>query len=788
MTLIGISRRESSISATRHVNRSACVALLFIAAIANAADGQGAPYAGRRVIDVIEEFREADINFVYSTYLITPDLHVAFEPENGTPLEVMREILGPHGLTVKDQGGAYVIVRDTPQKSSQDSAVPARVQPEAPGIETVVVAASRYEISREIAASRFRLDRRTIQNMPDVGEDPIRVVQRLPGAAASGASAKTHFRGGEENEVGIMLNGQWLFDPFHIRDYQNVFSTIDARAIDGVEVYTGGFPVRYGDRMSGMVLMNSLDAEESRHHEIGLSVFNTSLLTTGSEGGRKWLLSARRGNLDLVIDPKFGQPSYYDVFGEYALELSPNVRLSVNALYADDQVELILETDPAEREQVVSDTRNAQAWLRLDSNWSPSLASSTVLSFLDYSNRRAGETNDAEKMVATVSDNREVRRVGMRQDWVWRPSEDHLMQWGLEVAWSSADYAYRGSAEYYGLQALFGQPPIDRLLEANPEGGSYAVYVADRWKLSPRAVLEWGLRWDDQTYTDLTSDSQLSPRVSAMYRLRDNTEVRVSAGRYHQSQSIQSLQIEDGVTQFWPAQRADHVIVGVRRMFGNDVSLRAEAFVKEIRKPRPRFENLYDPLGVLPELQADRVRLDPSLAQARGIELSVDWAAGAWDWWATYTWSRVVDRIEARDEPRSWDQRHAFQLGLGWHDENWSFSTAFSVRTGWPATGLSLVQTGVDSDGDPDYRAVPGPRNAERLPTFSSLDLRLSRRFNVRRGTLLAFVEVSNAANRRNVCCIDWDLTDEPDGSLALEQSRDYWMPLLPAIGILWEF
>ena len=48
-----------------------------------------------------------------------------------------------------------------------------------------------------------------------------------------------------------------LFDPFHVRDYQNIFSAIDSRAIDGVEVYTGGFPVRFGDRMSGVVLMES---------------------------------------------------------------------------------------------------------------------------------------------------------------------------------------------------------------------------------------------------------------------------------------------------------------------------------------------------------------------------------------------------------------------------------------------------------------------------------------------------------------------------------------------------
>ncbi len=753
--------------------------LLLVAAASSADDGRDVAYAGRPLASVIDEFRAAGIEIAYSTNVVTPDLHVAFEPEAGPPVEILRQILRPHGLAIRAADGVFLIVREAPRDSP--AVARPRVEPPdaAPDIETVVVAASRYEISRDISASRFTIDRRTIQNMPDIGEDPVRVTQRLPGAAASGASARTHFRGGEQNEIGIMLNGQWLFDPFHIRDYQSVFSAIDARAIDGVEVYTGGFPVRYGDRMSGLVLMDSLEIDEDRHNEIGISVFNTSLLTAGRQGDGAWLFSARRGNLDLVIDPKFGRPSYFDVFGEYAVELSPEVRLSINALYADDQVELVLETDPAEREQVVSDTRNAQFWLQLDSQWSSTLASSTVLSFVDYANRRAGDADDPEKLIASVRDNRDVRRVGFRQDWVWRHSDRHRTQWGLHAAWGEARYDYRGVAQRFGLQALLQPDPIDRAITVNPEGGSYALYVSDRWRISEQSVLEWGLRWDDQMYTDLPSDSQLSPRLSYLFSPWPGAELRVSAGRYHQSQAIEALQVEDGVTRFWPAQRADHFIVGLRQLLAGDVALRIEAFHKEIRDPRPRFENLYDPLGIMPELQADRVRLDPARARARGFEVSADRVRGAWNWWASYTWSKVTDRIAGRDEPRSWDQRHAFQGGFGWHDERWNFAAAASVHSGWPTTDLAL-----DAGGS----AVPGPRNALDLPTFASVDLRLSRRFDVPRGSLLVFAELSNALNRRNVCCVDWDVGEDEDGNPVLENSLDYWMPLLPAIGILWEF
>lgn len=758
---------------------------MLISSAGLADDGRDATYAGRALVDVIDEFRAQGIPFVYSTNVVREDLYVAFEPEPGSPLQIVLEILKPHGLTVRTDTGVHVIVREAVRRDAETVPEAVNTEQQRSEIETVVVAASRYAISRDISSSRFQLDQRSIQDMPDIGEDPVRVTQRLPGAAASGASARTHFRGGGQDEIGIMLNGQWLFDPFHIRDYQNVFSAIDARAIEGVEVYTGGFPVRYGDRMSGLVLMDSLEPGKPRHTEIGISVFNTSFLTAGNDAAGAWLFSARRGNLDLVIDPQFGRPSYFDVFGEYAIDISPSARLSVNALYADDRIDLVLETDPEEREQVVSDTRNAQFWVRLESHWSDSLSSNTVLALVDYSNRRSGETRDPEKMVATVSDDRETRQLSLLQDWMWAPSDAHRTQWGLRVTYSDAAFRYEAQAVYGGLQAIILDPISEnaRSLQAEPGGAGYAAYISDRWKLSSRAMLEWGLRWDDQTYTDLESDAQLSPRISVMYRTSESSELRISAGRYQQSQPVQSLQIEDGITRYWPAQSADHLIAGFYYLAPRDTVIRVEAFLKDMRRVRPRFENLYDPLGILPELQADRIRVAPARASARGIEVSADRSAGRWAWWASYTWSKVSDRIDGRDELRSWDQRHAVQAGIAWRDAGWSFSAAASVHSGWPTTGLELVEIGADPDGEPVYEATPGPRNAERLPTFASVDMRVSRRFDVPRGSLLAFLEVSNLFNRRNVCCIDWDINDD-----GLERGLDYWTPFLPAIGVLWEF
>ena len=219
------------------------------------------------------------------------DYELLEEPTvNATPALVPASILAPGiqqyldlepgGYRIEVVASGYdPVVRRVYVESARTTSVTILLEPSRPEIESITVSASRYEISRDVVTSSFFLDQRTIQNMPDIGEDPIRVVQRLPGTAAGGVSARAHFRGGEEAETGIILNGQRLFDPFHVRDYNNIFSAIDARAIDGVEVYTGAFPVRYGDRLSGFVLMDSLDSMQPRYTELGISVFNTSMLS-----------------------------------------------------------------------------------------------------------------------------------------------------------------------------------------------------------------------------------------------------------------------------------------------------------------------------------------------------------------------------------------------------------------------------------------------------------------------------------------------------------------------------
>ncbi len=760
-------------------------ALVLAASPAPAAEPVDAP-VGRPVSEVIDEWRRQGVPFAYSTELVDERVVVVAVPRATEPAAMVAELLEPWGLALYDVEGLLVVGRATatpvspPPVSGLGDAEPA--------LPEVTVSASRYEILRELLEAPSFISQRTIQQLPLLGEDPLRAVQRLPGNASSGASAKSHLRGSAERDTGLILNGQRLLDPFHVRDYQNLFSAIDARAIAGVEVYTGGFPVQYGDGMGGLVLIDTITPDGDRHTEIGLSVYNTSFLSAGrvAGGDLEWLLSARRGNLDLVLDGELGEPSYNDVFAEIGINLSPETRLSVNALVATDNVVAVTESDPEEREASTNDTRNAQFWVNWSQEWSATLSSYTTLSLSALNSTRVGSADDPEEIIASVDDRRDINVFGMRQDWRLALGDAHRLSWGALYRHVDADFRYRGAVDWFGTFASFrGQEEsIRRAIDRRVDGDALGVWVADRITIGERTIAEVGLRWDKQTYTDAADSNQVSPRLSLLRRLGPRTDLRLSVGRYYQSQAVHDLQIEDGVTRYFPAERADQVIVGLQQRIDERLSWRAEAYWKDMSRLRTRYENSLDPLAVMPELKPDRVAIPARDARARGIELSLGYDRDrSVSWWLTYTLAEVEDRVGDDWVPRSWDQRHAGQFGVLWQAGRWDLSAVLSAHSGWPKTSVAIA-----AGSDPDEpELVFTERNAGNFAPFATLDLRAGYRMPVPRGELSLFFELSNATNRRNPCCVDFGLEDET-GQPLLDQRDEYWFPLLPAAGILWEF
>jgi outer membrane receptor protein involved in Fe transport len=320
---------------------------------------------------------------------------------------------------------------------------------------------------------------------------------------------------------------------------------------------------------------------------------------------------------------------------------------------------------------------------------------------------------------------------------------------------------------------------LQRSVAPHPAGDEFAAYWEGRLELGAHWAVQAGLRVDNQTEYEVAHATQWSPRVSMLFAPTLGTQLRASWGRFAQAQGINELQVEDGVDKFYPPQRADHAIVSVEQSLGAGFDLRIEAYRKQYSHVQPRYENLFNPLVLLPELEFDRVEIAPLSARADGVELLVTARPqGAWNGWFGYTWSRAQDRMaDAGDVPRSWDQTNAFNVGIVWMHGPWAATLADLYHTGWPTTALQTVPT-----------IAIGARNAERFSAYNSLDFRVTRTFALSHGVLDVFVEVANATARQNVCCTKYSVDLNANGAAVFSSEPGYWLGIVPSAGVLWRY
>ncbi|MFC4308505.1 TonB-dependent receptor plug domain-containing protein [Steroidobacter flavus] len=736
-------------------------------------DGAFAEYRGRPVTQVLDELRGEGLTFIYSSQLVPRNLRVEQEPAASSGVELAREILSPHGLSLSAVvQRVYAVVADpSVAKPAVKQESPARSRPE-----EVVVQTSRYTLTAPDVAAHIFLTQEELKNIPRLADETLRSIDRLPGSASNGFSSLASVRGGTPGETAIILNGLRLYEPFHLKNFLSPVSVLDSRVIAGMEFYSGGFPAIYGDRMSAIVDASTIQPSQPRYYELGLNVFHTSALAAlqfDDERGRL-LVSARRSNVgDLAqyADNDFGKPDYGDGFARLEYRLSGATRVAFNTLLSDDGVRA---TNAAKTQSASAEYNNVYAWGTLDHDWSDAASSRLIASYTDLSNEREASVEELGRRAGGVIDERDFRILGLRlENQVTGATLDH--RFGIEGRYLTGRYDYRSQMRFEPDYPFPGSPAreLQRVLSPAPHGYETSAYWDVRAMLSRRWMLQAGMRVDNQTYDGSDDGEQWSPRLSVMYTLGARTRVRASWGRFFQSQGVNELQVEDGIERFYPVQRADHAIVGLDHSFDAGVDLRLELYRKYYRDIHPRFENLFDPLVLFPEAEFDRVLIDARSARARGVELLVRLRPhGSWSGWFSYAWSRAEDRVAGTDVLRSWDQTHAINIGISWSRGPWSATVANSYHTGWPTTALA------DSSA----------RNSERFDFYNTLDARLTRTFALSRGALDVFVEVTNALSRNNPCCVQYEVRRDADGSLRYSQAMDSWLPTVPSLGVLWRY
>src|SRR3954466_10793790 len=111
--------------------RAAILMLLLVGGCAiplAAQESRDAPlYAGRPLVDVLQDLNRFGLRIVFSTSLVPVGLRVSAEPV-GTPREILDQVLRPHGLYARPgPQGVLIVARAPRDRGDASPAPPARV-------------------------------------------------------------------------------------------------------------------------------------------------------------------------------------------------------------------------------------------------------------------------------------------------------------------------------------------------------------------------------------------------------------------------------------------------------------------------------------------------------------------------------------------------------------------------------------------------------------------------------------------------------------------------------------
>ena len=299
--------------------------------------------------------------------------------------------------------------------------------------------------------------------------------------------------------------------------------------------------------------------------------------------------------------------------------------------------------------------------------------------------------------------------------------------------------------------------------------------------ISDSVVVEAGLRAGSESYTP--DGVHVSPRLNVAWTPSPRTSVRAAWGLFHQPQAIHELQVEDGVTEYQPAQRSEHRVLGIEHSFRRGIDARLELYDKTLTHLRPRYVNLYDHLLIFPELRADRIRIAPESGHARGAELLVrSDAAQPLSGWISYTLARVTDRTDRRP-------RRAARLGSAARHDLQRELSARSEMELQPRRHVAQrladhARARATSEGTQLLTEL-GPRASTRLPDYQRLDFRASRTA----GAFSFFVELFNVLGHENVTRVNtFEFQQDATGAVTASPVTESVIGVLPSFGVTWRF
>ncbi|RPI04130.1 MAG: hypothetical protein EHM64_10935 [Ignavibacteriae bacterium] len=707
--------------------------------------------------------------------------------DNKGYFEIKQVPVGSYSLDCHYMGYERLVKTDIIVRSERETFVNFELQASSIEVSGATISTGYFSEIQTQPLSTINFSSEEIRRAPGAAGDVSRIIFGLPSLAKVNDTKNSLIvRGGSPVENGFYIDNIEIPNINHFPTQGSTEGPIGILNVDfiaDVNFNCGGFTADYGNSLSSIMDLRFREGNRSATDiqlEMSMQGFG-GMIEGPLHGGRgSYLISVRRSYLDLLIgmmNETVGIPTYSDIQGKVVYDVSDQHRLSFVDVFSDDRQSM------NQKNALESNTINIYPDYGSYSNtggvnwqwiWGKNGFSQTSLSHtISRTNVRFYQSRDAKLLMNNASVEQEMN---IRNSNHWTADPKNKFNFGFDAKYVMIDY----NQFYNAYQDILGNStPIFNLNKSinTLQGGLFIDYAC---RFSEQITVSPGARVDHYRYTH---ETKISPRVSLIASIDDITSLTASYGIYYQNIPwIIAAQKDDFRNLKTP--RADHYVLSFNRLLTESTKLTVELYDKEYMNfpmdPSQPDLFLFDQAVVEQVFLNHENLISAGKARSYGIEATVQkkMAENFYGLIAGAYYRSNYSGVDGKRYDRVYDNKFNFSVEGGYKmNEKWEFSLRWLYAGGAPYTPFNEQASAATHKGVFDATRI----NADRLPDFHSLNLRVDKKYYFQSTTLTVYLSIWNAYGRRNVAAYTWNEVKD-------KRMEEVMWGTLPVFGVKYEF
>jgi outer membrane receptor for ferrienterochelin and colicin len=668
----------------------------------------------------------------------------------------------------------------------KDTTISIGLQPSADLSEVVVKSVKKEAIQNRTQMSSIELPINTIKGLPAfLGEaDVMKAIQLLPGVQAGNeGSSGIYVRGGGPDQNLILLDGVPVYNVSHLFGFFSVFNT---DALNSVEVMKGGFPARYGGRLSSVIDIRMKEGNKNEFHgEGGVGIIASRLTLEGPLDKKKkisYMISGRRTYLDLIAQPIIkaqtkGETSagyfFYDLNGKINFDLGRKDHLYLSGYFGNDKFYAVEKyKNNGSQGEVKNNFKSNLKWgnstavARWNHEFNRKLFGNLTLY---YSRYNFGVSADEKSENATSTERYILKYFSGIRDWSARydvdfiPSPNHFIKIGA----SATNHYYKpGAVQSKITSANYNEDTLVKYRFIT--GNEFDAYIEDDIRISSRLKTNLGIHATGFSVTGKFYTS-IQPRASLRFLITPDLSMKAS---YVQMNQYIHLLTNSGIglpTDLWvpvtkkvPPQLAHQYAGGFAYNLKDKYEISLEGYYKTMKNVIEYAEGA----SFLNATSNWEDKVEIGKGTSYGGEFFIQKKKGNTTGMLGYTLSwtnRQFDNLNnGKKFPYRYDRRHDLKAAVIHKvSDRFEISANWVFGTGQAVTLPSEVYLGPDGG---EIEVFDG-RNGFRMKPYHHLDVGMKFWKKKKWGERAWVISIFNVYNRRNPFFIyrDYDyVTNKP--------------------------